>query len=254
MAKVNILKIDSKGRESLQDIVTEEVPLTIHLDNDELLTLLCSPEGTRELCVGFFFSSGLIKSFADIKNIVIDRQRWRANIKLNKSVNNGLVFKRLYTSGCGKGTLFYNAVDFVNRKKIASILTLKAEIVKKLMDCFQDKSIVFRETGGVHSAALCQGDEIMIFKEDIGRHNAIDKVIGEALIKKIDMKKSIVLTSGRISSEIVSKVSMMGAAFLVSRSAPTNQAVNWAKTINLTLIGFVRGTRMNVYSAEERIV
>ena len=108
--------------------------------------------------------------------------------------------------------------------------------------------------GGVHSATLSDAEDIVVFKEDIGRHNAIDKVIGEALMKNLDMSDLIVLTSGRITSEIVFKVQKMASAFLISRSAPTDQAIKAATAGNLTLVGFVRGERMNVYTASERVI
>jgi FdhD protein len=118
---------------------------------------------------------------------------------------------------------------------------------------FQRKSVLFRETGGVHSAALANGEAIRIFMADIGRHNAIDKVIGKALLSGLNLADLVMLTSGRISSEIVLKVAHCGTPILVSRSAPTDRAVEMAKQVNLTVIGFARGSRMNIYSGEERI-
>jgi len=255
MVKIELLKIDGAGKKNIEDVVCEETPLTMYLEGKELLTLLCSPDDLKELCIGFLYSSRLIKSIGDIKNIIIDRQNWNANIELNKkSENNKLMFKRLYTSGCGKGTVFYNALDRIHKIKIISDARISSEKIIALMDCFQASSMGFKETGGVHSAALSNGDDISVFKEDIGRHNALDKVIGEALVKNLNMKDLIILTSGRISSEIISKAESAGASFLISRSAPTDQAIKLAKELNLTLIGFVRGRRMNVYTANERVV
>jgi len=254
MIKIELLRIDSTGKKNIEDVVCEETPLTIYLEEKELLTLLCSPHDLKELCIGFLYSSRLIKSLDDIKNIIIDRQNWNANIELNKKMgNNKLMFKRLYTSGCGKGTVFYNALDCIHKIKITSDARISSEKIVALMDCFQASSLGFKETGGVHSAALSSGDDILVFKEDIGRHNALDKVIGEALVKNLNMKDSIILTSGRISSEIISKAESARASFLISRSAPTDQAIKLAKELNLTLIGFVRGKRMNVYTANERV-
>ncbi|MDB4349318.1 formate dehydrogenase accessory sulfurtransferase FdhD [Omnitrophica bacterium] len=254
MAKINILKIDSEQRKKAEDIVTDEVPLTIHLNGEELLTLLCSPEDLKELCAGLLYSTGLIRSAKEIRNIIIDRQNWTSSIETKaKDLTSKLMFKRLYTPGCGKGILFYNPMDAVHKKKMINGLKIPSGKVLKLMDSFQRSSVSFKETGGVHSAALSEGDNILIFKEDIGRHNALDKVIGEALIKGLNMEGAIALTTGRISSEIISKIERMRAHILISRSAPTDQAVKLAEGLNLTLIGFARGERMNVYTAKERI-
>lgn len=252
--KVDVLRIDRDRKENLKDIVTDEVPLTIELEGKELVTLLCSPDNLRELSIGFLYSAGLIRSMNDIENIVIDNQNLISHMELkNKDTLSELVFKRLYTSGCGKGVHFYNALDLMHRKVEMGDFKISAGKIVELMNSFQKSSLAFKKTGGVHSAALSDGEDIVIFKEDIGRHNAIDKVIGEALMKNLNMKDLIVLTSGRITSEIVFKVQKMESALLISRSAPTDQAIKVAKAGNLTLVGFVRGQRINVYTAKERV-
>lgn len=253
--KVDIVRIDRGRKQDLKDIVTDEIPLTIQLEGKELLTLLCSPDSLKELSIGFLYSTGLIRAVSDIRNITIDRKNWISHVKLkNNNAISGLIFKRLYTSGCGKGILFYDALAPIHKKSITSNLKISAEKIIGLMNSFQKGSVAFRETGGVHSVALSDNNNILVFNEDIGRHNALDKAIGAALIKGLNIQDLIVLTSGRVSSEIVLKVERIGAAFLISRSAPTNQAVKLAKKLNLTLVGFVRGKRMNVYSSDERIV
>lgn len=255
MTKTDVVRIDNGKKQKIKDMVTDEIPLTIQLDGKELLTMLCSPDSLKELSVGFLYSAGLIKSMDQIKNITIDRQNWISYVELNsKNQASELIFKRLYTSGCGKGAIFYNALDLINKRKITSNFTISAEKIIDLMDYFQKNSLNFRETGGVHSAALSDSNKILVFKEDIGRHNALDKVIGEALKKGLNMEDLIVLSSGRISSEIVLKVEKIRSVLLISRSAPTNQAIKLAKELNLTLVGFVRGKRINVYTANGRIV
>ena len=255
MAEVDVIKINSGKKISLKDKVTEEAPLTLYLNGEELVTLLCSPDSLKELSIGFLYSSGLLKSKRDIKKVTVDTKNWASYVELksgNKDVQG--MFKRLYTSGCGRGTIFYNALDFMHKKKIDSKFEISSPKIIKLMDAFQKKSAIFKETGGVHSAALACGDDILAFKEDIGRHNALDKVIGEALLKDIGMKNVLMLTSGRISSEIVLKAQKTESPIMVSRSAPTDQAIKLAAESNLTLVGFARGQRMNVYTGGERIV
>lgn len=254
MIDVNALRIDRDGKREAKEPVTEEIPLTVYLNDKELLTLLCSPADLKELSIGFLYSSGLIRSLRDIERVMVDTRNWASYVELKeKGDPSSLMFKRLYTSGCGKGTLFYNALDHINREKIAGSFRVNWCKLLELMDSFQKRSLVFKKTGGIHSAALSDGENIVIFKEDIGRHNAVDKIAGEALMKGIDMRNSIVLTSGRISSEIVFKTQKMGSPVLISRSAPTDQAQKLAEECDMTLVGFARGQRMNVYAGRHRI-
>jgi len=165
-----------------------------------------------------------------------------------------LVFKRLYTSGCGRGTLFYNAIDIMYKSKIVSDLRIKSTQISALMKDFKKRSRIYLKTGGIHSAALLDEKNIIVFREDIGRHNAIDKVIGGMILKNIPLDNKILATSGRISSEVLLKVRKCNIPIVISKSAPTNQAVRLAREMGITLIGFARGARMNIYSREERIV
>jgi len=251
---IDALRIDKDGKRATKEPVTEEIPLTLYLNNKELLTLLCSPADLKELSIGFLYSSGLIRTLQDIERVIVDTRNWASYVELKeKNDPSPLMFKRLYTSGCGRGTLFYNALDHMNREKITSSFRVNWRKLLEMVDSFQKKSLIFKKTGGIHSAALSDGENIIVFKEDIGRHNAVDKVAGEALMKGIAMGNSIVLTSGRISSEIVFKTQKMGSPILISRSAPTDQAQKLAEACDMTLVGFARGQRMNVYAGRHRI-
>jgi FdhD protein len=184
----------------------------------------------------------------------IDQEKLFVNVETNgKSISEELFFKRIYTSGCGKGILYHNPVDLIQKIKLPLNFTISPEKILALMKKFQKSSLEFKKTGGVHSAALCNEKEILIFKDDIGRHNAVDKVIGEGIISEIDFTDKIILTSGRISSEILLKTNRCKIQIVASFSAPTDQSVRIARELNITLAGFVRGNRMNIYSGEERI-
>jgi len=236
------------------DWLTEEIPLTINLEGKELVTLLCSPTDLKELVYGFLFTSGFIKKKIDVKNLIIDQERWRADVETDaKNIAEELFFKRLYTSGCGKGIIYYNPLDLIQRIKIPLMFTIEGEKIIALMKEFQKSSVEFKKTGAVHSAALCNQEKIIILKDDIGRHNALDKIIGEAILTNINFEDKIILTSGRISSEILFKTNRCKTPLIASGGAPTNQAVKLARELNITLIGFVRGNRMNIYSGGERI-
>ena len=254
MSEIKITKLRGAAREEAADKVADEIPFTIILDDKELATLLASPTELQDLARGFLFTSGLIAGADDVKDITVSDANRTANVRLHNKVDTDLAFKRLYTPGCGSGTLFYTTADLLHKKKIASDLTIDRAELLTLMKAFSLKSDTFRETGGVHSAALCRDGAIALFREDIGRHNAVDKIIGASIEQKLDSANALILTSGRLSSEIVLKIQKFGAPVLASRGAATDQAVRHAKEMNLTLVGFARGDRCNIYSGEKRIL
>jgi len=234
--------------------VSEEVPLTIEVNGRELATLLCSPEHLKNLVTGFLFTNGLIQNLSQQKSLTIDTERWKAGVKIEgDGFADDLMFKRIYTSGCGKGVIFHNPLDLINRVKIVSDFNVKNEFIREFMKIFQKQSQEHQLTHGIHSSALASRDKILISRDDIGRHNAIDKVIGEALYTNVGFTDKILLTSGRISSEILSKALRCRMPVLAAIGAPTNQAVKLARQVGLTIVGLVRGAKMFVYSGEERI-
>jgi FdhD protein len=252
--KVAIHRITADSKESAEDIIVKEFPLTIMLDGQELVTLLCSPADLKYLAIGFLYSEGLLKSKDDVKRVIVDEVKGvvRIEIREGKLRDSEAVFKRLITPGCGRGASFYSAAD-TGLEKVESKLTVTAAEVFELMKAFQHRSLVFRTTGGVHSAALCDNRNILIFSEDIGRHNAIDKIFGQCFEHNLTTNDRLILTSGRVSSEIIVKVARRRVPLLVSKSAPTSSGVKLADELGITLVGFVRGTRMNVYTHDWRV-
>ncbi len=253
--KIPILRLTEESRSNTEDIVAREFPLTIILNNQELVTLLCSPTDLRYLAIGFLFSEGLLSSKDEIKKITVDDQRGVARVetKEDKALTNELLFKRFITSGCGRGASFYSAADVPSQTKIESQTQISTHEVFSLVSDFQHRSQVYRATGGVHSAALCDTKRILVFSEDIGRHNAIDKIFGECILKDIPTDERVVITSGRISSEILLKVAKRDIPIIISKSAPTDLGVKLANELGITLLGFVRGKRINAYSNDWRI-
>jgi len=251
-----IQRVTKEGKQDTEDVVTKELPLTIILNNQELVTLLCSPTDLKYLAIGFLTSEGLLKSKDEIKKIIVDDRRGvvRVETKESKESVSDLLFKRLITSGCGRGASFYSAADAQGQVKVESQVKISVLDVFTLVKEFQHYSQSYRTTGGVHSAALCDTKNILVFSEDIGRHNAIDKVFGQCLLTDIPTDDHIIITSGRISSEILLKIAKRGIPILISKSAPTNIGVNLASDFGVTLIGFVRGQRMNVYANGWRVM
>ena len=254
--KVNIYRVTRDSKQAGEDIVVKELPLTILLNGRELVTLLCSPANLKYLAIGFLLSEGLLRSRNDIKSIIDDEQRGIVRIETVTDLHGEeeQVFKRIITPGCGRGAAFYSSADAVGMNEVKSELQVNGDEILELMTQFQRLSETYRSTGGVHSAALCDNKSLNIFSEDIGRHNAIDKIFGQCLWEGISTDNHIILSSGRISSEIVIKIARNNIPVLASKSAPTNTAVKLADLLGITLIGFVRGTRMNVYSHHQRIV
>ena len=254
--KVDIYRVNRDSKQASEDIVVKELPLTILLNGRELVTLLCSPANLKYLAIGFLLSEGLLHSRNDIKRIIDDGKRGIVRVETVTDLNGEeeQVFKRIITPGCGRGAAFYSSADAVGMREVKSELQVNGAEILDLMTHFQHLSETYRSTGGVHSAALCDNKNLNVFSEDIGRHNAIDKIFGQCIWEGISTNNQIILTSGRISSEIVIKIARNNIPVLASKSAPTNTAVKLADLLGITLIGFVRGTRMNVYSHHQRIV
>ncbi len=248
--KVEILRIKGDISNLEEDIVVTEYPFTIFINDMEIVTLLCSPTSLEYLALGFIYSEGLINSLSNVRRITIDEDNGIGYVYLDEmnEFSKKFMGKRTITSGCGKGTVFYNVIDSFKSKKIEKPLTIDIESIKRLVRGFNKKSQLFIDTGGVHSCALCSADDIIIFEEDIGRHNALDKIFGRALAENIDTRDKVILTSGRISSEILIKAAKRQVPIIVSRSAPTSLSVEMAEKLGIALVGFARGEKMNIYT------
>ena len=253
--KFPILKLTENGSSSMEDVVARESPLTIIFNNQELVTLLCSPTNVKYLAVGFLLSEGLLKSKDEIKRITVDDRRGVIRLETEgvEELDSTALFKRFITSGCGRGASFYSAADVQGQVKVDSLIEISTLEVLALVNEFQHRSLIYRATGGVHSAALCDTRNIILFSEDIGRHNAIDKIFGQCILHDIATDDHVIITSGRISSEILLKVAKRNIPLIVSKSAPTNLGVRLADDLGVTLVGYVRGKRMNVYTHDWRI-
>ncbi|MBI4302979.1 MAG: formate dehydrogenase accessory sulfurtransferase FdhD [Chloroflexi bacterium] len=254
-AKITLLRLTDTGKSTTEDVVARESPLTIILNNQELVTLLCSPKDLDYLAVGFLFSEGFLGSKDDIKKITVDNRQGIVRVETSGDETAvSELFKRFITSGCGRGASFYSAADTQNQTKIQSQVRMSTHQVISLVHEFQQRSQLYRATGGVHSAALCTTEDILVFSEDIGRHNAIDKIFGRCLLEGIPTADRVIITSGRISSEILLKVAKRNIPIIISKSAPTDLGVKLANDLGVTLLGFVRGKRMNIYSHDFRTV
>ncbi|HSQ87577.1 formate dehydrogenase accessory sulfurtransferase FdhD [Romboutsia sp.] len=248
--KYRIKRYEKDSLESTVDSVIVEYLFTIFIDSEEFITLMCTPKSLKELAIGFLHSESIIESISDIKSITVFEEKGYVNIELNNRdlLNEKTNKKRVITSGCGKGSMYYNELDRLTLNTNSSNREREYSWISKVMNEFNKMSKLFLETGGVHSVALSDFDKIIFFEEDIGRHNALDKVIGKCLEDNIDIKDKVILTSGRITSEIVLKCAKLNINYIISRSAATNVAIDLSNVMNIRLIGFARGKRMNIYS------
>ena len=252
--KVPILRVIKESQKQVEDTVVTEFHLTIVLNNRELVTLLCSPAKLDFLTIGFLYSEGLINSKDIIKDIVLDPERGVIDVTTKEPIKSpeDILSRRIIASSGGKGASPLSAVH--PRSRIDSQIHISPPEVLNLIQEFVHHSELFAATGGVHSAALCDTKAILVFSEDIGRHNAIDKIFGECIVKDIPTHNRLLITSGRVSSEILLKVAKRNIPILISKSAPTNLGVKLANDSGITLIGFVREKRMNVYTHTWRLV
>jgi FdhD protein len=227
--------------------VPKEMALTIYIDNTELVTILCTPTKLNCLVLGFLYSEGIISGMSDVASMRVCEEDSLADVKLSKSGYTPPA-RRTLASGCGGGVSFATELQ-----KVESQITVKPEEVLSLMKQLNEKAELYRFSGGVHTSALCDNSNVLVAAEDIGRHNTLDKIMGECLLTRLATEDKLLLTTGRISSEMLSKVARMKTPIIVSRSSPTDRSISLAEKSGITLIGYVRGSRLSVYSHEERL-
>ena len=252
---VSILKVSGRSVEGAIDEVAAELPVRLLLNDEPLVTLLCTPSELRELAVGFLLSEGLLRDKAAIKKMELDEREAAVHVELSGLPPDfsRMFEKRTISSGCGKGITYTGYRTAADRRIDFTGRALTLDDIGTLLKTFRNISSLYLETGGVHSAALSDGREILFFSEDIGRHNAVDKLIGKAFLQSISLENKVLITSGRVTSEIMTKTGRNRIPVLISRAAPSCMAVSYAEDMGITLIGFARGDRMNVYAWPNRI-
>lgn len=239
----------------LEDEIAIEYPLTIMVDGEEFATMVCSPSQIDELVVGFLASEGLIRFPDEVLSLYVDENRGFAYVTLKnkKSIHKEFYSKRFIGSCCGKSRQFYLHNDVKTAKTVLTRSKITVEQCFFLMKIMQQTSRDFHQTGGVHNAALCSPDEVLITRSDIGRHNALDKIFGYCLQNHILPGDKIIVFSGRISSEVLLKAAKIGVGIVLSKSAPTSLALELAYDLGITTVGFIRQDTLNIYTHPERI-
>lgn len=248
---LKILSADAKSIVESSAKVIREVTLSINLNGNQLADIACAGNFLDELAIGFLKSERIIAGLDEIAKIEVEAQQNSVNIILkNENKSPETFVKNIASSGArGKNV----NTDLLLPLKAPVEFNIKTKVVFDLMEELLEKSILHNETHGTHCSALAQQGKIVALREDIGRHNTIDMLGGYALLQKINLANAIILTTGRISSEIVYKVWNLGIPAIISHSAPTTKAIELLQKGNITLIGYVRGGRMNIYSQERRV-
>ncbi|MFY2252132.1 formate dehydrogenase accessory sulfurtransferase FdhD [Priestia megaterium] len=256
--KRTVLRFKNGEMESVEDKIVTEFPVTVKINEEEFVTMVCSPQYIEDMVIGYLASEGVIGEYKDIKNIWVQEKEGYVHVtidKLNPYFQN-LQNKRYITSCCGasrQGFVFIN--DALTAKKMNDIsVELSIKDCFQLMNKLQQSAATFQETGGVHNAAICDKNGFMLSRMDIGRHNALDKLYGYCLKHHISIRDKVVVFSGRISSEILLKVAKIGCEVVLSKSAPTELALNLAEELRITTVGFIRSDSLNIYTCPERIL
>jgi FdhD protein len=258
MLEVEILRVDvaEKKAQRTRDFVAEEKLLHLFVNRTFYATILCTPSNMEALATGHLVTEGIVKSIEEIEEVSLKddvcRVKLKPDIDQEKRLRLAKHFQRVILSVCGSQGPFRPSQRL---PKITADFQIKPETVLACVNQLNYAAEIFRKTGGVHAAAIHKTDgDRVAFAEDIGRHNAVDKAIGIGLLQGIDLRKCLLALTGRLTGDIVMKSAKVAIPIVASIAAAVDSGIAIAKQTNLTLIGFVRGKRMNVYSRPERIL
>jgi FdhD protein len=226
--------------------VVREQPLTVYVNGEKFLTLLCSPMDLEALVVGYLWMEKVIADAAAITSLTVSPVDGRAEVTLAHPVS--LPTERILTSGCGGGITF--RIDHRLFPRLHSRLRVRPQTLAARMKDLYGAAVHYQRSRGIHGAALADGERLLLVMEDVGRHNAVDKIKGEALLRGLPTEDRILLSTGRVSSEMLLKAARMGVPVVASRTSPTEMAVGLAEQLGVTLCGYVRPDGLNVYAGD----
>lgn len=274
--ELGYIEYDGERTSAVSRPVIAETPWVLYVDKRELVTFMCSPTGLHNLALGFLRSEGLIERLDDVWQLKVYLDEDRVYMFFPEAGLNGelslptcaeasgsidvrlraglpaLPEKRILTSGCGGGVTFDDLSG--DRPPLHSDLRISAGQVAGLMRQLNEQAQLYRASRGVHTSALASPDQLLLLAEDVGRHNTLDKLRGASLLQSIATHDRVLISTGRISTEMISKARKMEAPIVMSRTSPTAASVALARAWNMTLIGYVRGRQMRVYAGAERIL
>ncbi len=240
------LKVRADRVEEIAGEVVREQPLSVYVNGEKFLTLLCSPMNLDALVVGYLWMEKVIADPREITLLEISPIDGRAEVTLTQPVT--LPTERILTSGCGGGITF--RIDHRLFPRLDSSLRVRpAELGARMKDLF-GAAVHYQRSRGIHGAALADRDRLLFVAEDVGRHNAVDKVKGEALLRGVPTDDLVLLSTGRVSSEMLLKAARMGVPLVASRTSPTEMAVALAEQLGITVCGYVRPDGLNLYAGD----
>lgn len=239
----------SRGRRLESGAVPREEVVTLYVNGQPLVSIMCLPIQLEELAIGFLYSERLIDSIDDVAVAEVCGSQRCIDVWLEHDIDPPQF--RAITSGCSGGTTFDDVVH--EQHRVESSLHVTPADVLRLMGELSEQAVLYQKTGGLHSSALAEDGSLICVAEDIGRHNTLDKIAGLCLRKRHPCGNCLLLTSGRISSEMANKAARMGAPIIVSRTSPTSLAIELADAWNITLIGYAYGNSLRVYTGEWRL-
>ena len=249
---IQYVQFDTGDNKTIASHTIVEAPVSLTVNGEVWVSLMCTPVHLEALAVGFLFNEGVINSIDDVADVRVCEHGDNVDIWLTSSAEKPTKWTR--TSGCSGGM---TAVDSIQRPRSGPggrEVSLTAEQIGHLVEMLFESQELYRETGGVHTSALSDGGQIILSAEDIGRHNTLDKIAGLCLMKKILPDQRVLITTGRISSEMLQKAVRFGANILISRTSPSSLSIELAEKWGITLIGYARRNRFNLYAHPERIL
>jgi len=233
--------------------VVREFPLKLIVNHREIATLICSPHDLRFLAAGFLRLQGFVRTVDDFLTLSVCDDFGVANVNIRGDVPDKL--RPVLTSGCGAGIGFASSPspEAPSNRRNASSHAVRPSEIFGMMEQLSRLAENYRSHGGIHSAAVGAGASILLYAEDLGRHNTLDRIAGEALFKGVDLSGTMLVTSGRVSTELAAKAAMLGISLIASRTSPTDMAMKMCEDEGIVLVGYVRGGRFTIYTCPERI-
>ena len=242
--------------EMVPTAIAGEHPLTLYLDKREVVTLMTLGHAPEALAIGYLRNQRLVDSIDEIEAVQVDWETDSAAIKTRRAKKNlPRLKKRTVTSGCGQGTMYGDLMEEVDKVKLRDDISLEDAALFVLLEKVRKHETIYKQAGAVHGCALAStGGEILMFVEDVGRHNAVDAIAGFMWLDGIDGSDKVFYTTGRLTSEMVIKCAQMRIPFLVSRSGLTHMGHAIAKKIGITMLGRASGRHYLAFTGKERIV
>jgi FdhD protein len=232
-----------------------ERPVTVHMNDVEVATIQATPGDLEEMAAGFLLAEGLVRDREALSGIDVDAKRGMVYVNTTEAVPDDMVYKTRYvTSGCGKGVTFSSVGHARDLERITSDVRVDSQALYDMMGQMARGAEAYRDTGGMHACALGRDGRVLYVREDVGRHNALDKLLGRAWLDRTAVADAILLTTGRISYEMAVKAAKSRVPVVVSRTAVTDLAAEIAGELGITLVGYARGGKLVVYTHPERIL